>query len=80
MCTEAADHPQHYGKDGCSLGADHSQALTLLKTVAFRSAVSMDGIAKQQHARRSNNELVSEVVPKALISFVQNGIRCQQRP
>ena len=55
VCTEAADHPQHYGKDGCSLGADHSQALTLLKTVAFRSAVSMDGIAKQQQARRSNN-------------------------
>ena len=25
-------------------------------------------------------ELVSEVVPKALTSFVQNDIRCQQRP
>ena len=34
VCAEAADHPQQYGKDGCSLGSNHSQALTL-KTVAI---------------------------------------------
>ena len=33
VCAKATDNPQHYGKDGCSLGSDHSQALTL-KTVA----------------------------------------------
>ena len=32
--AQATDNPQHYGKDGCSLGSDHSQALTF-KTVAF---------------------------------------------
>ena len=34
--AEATDNPQHYGKDGCSLGSDHSQALTF-DTVAIRS-------------------------------------------
>ena len=44
--AEATDNPQHYGKDGCSLGSDHSQALTL-KTVAIPLAVSTDTYAAQ---------------------------------
>ena len=44
--AEATDNPQHYGKDGCSLGSDHSQALTL-KTVAIPLAVSTDIYAAQ---------------------------------
>ena len=35
---------------------------------------------KDLPAKSSQYELVSEVVPKALTSFVQNDIGCQQRP
>ena len=34
----------------------------------------------EDESKKEEEELVSEVAPKALTSFVQNDIGCQQRP
>ena len=38
------------------------------------------GLQRAGHSSNWAIELVSEVAPKALTSFVQNDIGCQQRP
>ena len=59
----------------------------ILQLLRLEQIAGYDGFVAQRHHVQAVEppswyimELVSEVVPKALTSFVQNGIRCQQRP